>query len=435
MNDLKVADIIEDSVSSFASPALLVRKKNGDYRMCIDYRSLNKNTVKDKFPIPLIDDQLERMYGNKYFTSLDLFSGYYQVVVDKECRELTAFVTQDGHYQFRRMPFGLCNAPSVFQRLINKVLGQLRYEVAMAYLDDIIIPSKNFENGLERLKLVLDSLSNANLTLNLSKCRFFMEKITYLGFEISLNSIGPSAENVKSIVEFPRPKCVRDVRSFIGMASYFRRFIRGFALVTRPMTDLLKKNADFNWGPAEDSSFNEVKAKLTSKPILAAYNVEAPTEIQTDASALGIGGVLLQKQESGLMKPISYFSRKTTVNESRYHSYELEALAIVSTVERFRTYLIGIHFVIRTDCNSLKLLASKRDMCPRIGRWFVKLSEFNYTIEYQKGKENMIADLLSRNPIEEGSEIDADGLPVMSISVQNDWISGLQESDPEIVKI
>ena len=319
-------------------------------------------------------------------------------------------------YQFRRMPFGLCNAPSVFQRLINKVLGQLRYEVAMAYLDDIIIPSKNFENGLERLKLVLDSLSNANLTLNLSKCRFFMEKITYLGFEISLNSIGPSAENVKSIVEFPRPKCVRDVRSFIGMASYFRRFIRGFALVTRPMTDLLKKNADFNWGPAEDSSFNKVKAKLTSKPILGAYNVEAPTEIQTDASALGIGGVLLQKQESGLMKPISYFSRKTTVNESRYHSYELEALAIVSTVERFRTYLIGIHFVIRTDCNSLKLLASKRDMSPRIGRWFVKLSEFNYTIEYQKGKENMIADLLSRNHIEEGSEIDADGLPVIPIS-------------------
>jgi transposase InsO family protein len=435
VDELMRSDIVEDSSSPFASPVLLVKKKTGDVRLCIDYRAVNKVTVKDHYPIPLIDDQIDRMNDKIYFTSLDLRSGYYQVELDADSRNKTAFITPDGHYQFKRMPFGLCNAPSLFQRLINVVLGNLRYTTAMAYLDDIIIPSQTVDEGLLKLKSVLSALRDAGLTLRLDKCFFCMRRIEYLGFEISNLGIEPGRRKLKSIELFATPVDVKGVRSFMGLASYFRRFIRGFALITKPLTDLLGKNSEFIWEQKQIDAFNEIKLSLQSSPVLSVYNPESFTELHTDACAIGLGAVLLQKQKDGKMHPISYYSRKTTKDEAKYHSYELEALAIVAALERFRVYLLGIEFVIRTDCNSLKMLANKRDLSPRIGRWFVKLSEFNYKIEYHKSSQNMHADSLSRNPVYDSTETELTGLPILGITINTDWIAAMQRDSEEILLI
>ncbi|XP_076291058.1 uncharacterized protein LOC143214206 [Lasioglossum baleicum] len=434
-NDLKDADIIEDSASPYASPVLLVRKRNGEVRMCVDYRGINNLTVKDRYPLPRIDDQLDRLRGQKHYASLDLFSSYYQVLVDPKSRYKTAFVTPDGQYQFKRMPFGLCNAPSVFQRMINTVLGSLKYDIALAYLDDVIIPSMTVEEGLARLTTIFTVFREAGLTINLRKCHFFKSQIEYLGFEVSALGIQPSERKVECVRSFPTPKTARDVRSFVGLASYFRRFVKGFAFVAKPLTDLLKKNEKFIWETTQNNAFETIKRMLISKPVLTIYDHSAKTEVHTDACASGLGAVLLQQQNGKDWHPISFYSRKTTPEEAKYHSFELEALAIVCALERFRVYLIGIHFVIKTDCNSLKMLGSKRDLNPRIGRWFVKLSEFDYSIEYHTAKQNDVADVLSRNPVEEARETVVTGLPVLGIKINTDWIAAMQRADAEILAL
>lgn len=435
IEDLKTAGIIEDSKSPFASPVILVRKKTGEYRLCIDYRSLNKITVKDHFPLPRIDDQLDRLYNKKYFSSLDLMSGYYQVPMKKDSIEKTAFITPDGKYNFLRMPFGLSNAPSVFQRLLNVILGNLSYTTAMAYLDDIIIPSINVEEGLANLRLILEVIRNANLTLNLKKCTFLKTKIDYLGFTISMNNISPGEKKIKCLKEFPTPKDIRSVRSFIGLSSYFRRFVKGFAVILKPMSDLLLKDSKFEWGNSQESAFQRIKTLLTTCPVLAIYNPKARTELHTDGSSAGLGSVLLQEQPDSKLHVIAYYGRRTTKEEAKYTSIELEALAIVCSLERFRVYLIGIKFLIKTDCNSLKLLESKRDMNPRIARWFVRLSEFDYTIEHISGSINRVADSLSRYPVEEAKEMELIGLPVLGINITTDWVAAMQRNSDEILSV
>lgn len=340
--DLKKADVIEESSSPYASPIILVRKKNGEMRMCIDYRALNKNTIKDRYPMPLIDDQIDRLRGYRFFTSLDLFSGYYQVPMSRDSKEKTAFITPDGHYQFKRMPFGLCNAPAFFQRMINLILGSLDGNTAMAYLDDIISRSQTFKDGIKKLNKILIVLMSAGVTLNLKKCHFFKQKVEYLGFEISQTGIAPGTKKLNSIKSFPIPENIKAVRSFVGLASYFRRFVKGFSTIIKPMTDLLAKNKSFFWGTEQKKAFEDIKLKLTTRPILAIYNVNGKTEVHTDASQHGLGAVLLQQQGDNLMHPISYYSRKTTNDEAKYHSYELEALAIVCALEKFRVYFISL---------------------------------------------------------------------------------------------
>lgn len=435
VEELKSADVIEESASPFVSPVLLIRKKNHEMRMCMDYRAVNKATVKDKYPLPLIDDQLDRLQGQKFFTSLDLYNGYYQIPVAKDSREKTAFITRECQYQFKKMPFGLCNAPSKFQRLMNLILGNMRYDVAMAYLDDVIIPSATMDEALQRLRRVLQLFREAGLTVNIKKCHFLKKRIEYLGFDVSEKGVEPGKRKLQCIEKFPEPKDVRDVRSFIGLASYFRRFVKGFALIVKPLTDLVKKNQKFAWEDEQARAFQELKARLVSSPTLAIYDPKAPTEVHTDACSSGIAAVLLQKHSDGQWHPTAYYSRKTTEDEARYHSYELEALAIVCALERFRVYLIGIPFVIRTDCNSLKLLENKRDLSPRIGRWFVKLSEFRYKIEYQRGDSNQVADALSRNPVGESEDTAIAGFPVLEVRMNTDWVAAMQRGDPDILQV
>ncbi|CAK9806275.1 Retrovirus-related Pol polyprotein from transposon 297 [Anthophora plagiata] len=288
-------EIIRESTSPYASPIILVKKKNGEDRMCVDFRALNKITVKDRYPLPLIEDQIDRLGSGKYFTTLDMASGFYQIPIAEDSIEKTAFVTPDGHYEFRRMPFGLCNAPAVFQRAINKALGNLRNSIALVYLDDILIPSETIEEGFERLKVVLSALDKAGFSLNLKKCAFFKTKIEYLGREISAEGIRPGEAKIKSLLEAPIPENVKQVRQFMGLASYFRKFIPEFAVRTACITKLTKKDEQWRWGDEQEEARKYILKKLCTKPLLVIFDPTRETELHTDASSLGYGAILFQR--------------------------------------------------------------------------------------------------------------------------------------------
>jgi hypothetical protein len=255
IQDLLSNGIVRESESPYSSPIILVKKKSGEHRMCVDYRSLNAKTVKDRYPLPRIDDHLEEMVGCRYFTTLDLASGYHQIKMADDSIGKTAFVTPDGHYEFLRMPFGLVNAPAVFQRAINSILGQLRHHDAMAYLDDVLLPSVDFQKGLEKLRGIFALFQQAGMTFNLSKCRFLHTRLEYLGHEISARGIRPGQLKTRAISNYPKPTNVHEVRQFIGLTSYFRRFIRNFATIARPLTSLTKANEPFAWGHEQEQAF------------------------------------------------------------------------------------------------------------------------------------------------------------------------------------
>lgn len=432
VGELLANNIIRESQSAYASPIVLVRKKNNEYRLCVDYRALNKKTVKDSYPMPVIDDQLDRLSGKSYFTSLDLASGYYQIPVAEESRHITAFVTPDGHYEYMRMPFGLVNAPAVFQSMINKALGPQRFELAIPYLDDLLSTGSSYEEAFSKLEAILNLLRNANLTLNLKKCFFFQSEIEYLGYEISEAGLKPGSKKINAVSEFPKPTNVHQIRQFIGLASYFRRFVFNFASIVKPLTRLTKADISWHWGDEEDRAFEEIKSKLVVRPVLALYNPDYITEVHCDASKLGVGGILLQRpNEDSLFKPVAYFSRQTTREEAIWHSYELETMAVVLTLKKFRVYLIGLEFKVITDCNALRSTLVKRDLIPKIARWWLILQEYNFTIEYRPGHNMQHVDALSRNPVSPPTEIEVE---VLNITV-HDWLHTVQMTDPRIKHI
>ncbi|XP_048002638.1 uncharacterized protein LOC125239165 [Leguminivora glycinivorella] len=295
VDEMLAAGIIRESVSEYASPIILVRKPDGSLRMCIDYRKLNSSTIKERYPMPIIDDEISRLSGQAYFITLDLASGYYQVPIAEQSKHLTSFVTPDGQFEFNRMPFGLANAPAVFQRMMNRILGSARYTKATVYIDDLLIFGRTPDECLDRLEEVLQMLEEANLTLNLSKCSFLREKIDYLGYEISAEGVKPGEKKVQSVQNFPRPNDVHNVRQFLGLVGFFRKFIGGFAQIAYPLTKLLKKEAVWEWTSAQEEAFETLKTRLISRPILAIYDHTAELELHTDASKHGIGGILLQR--------------------------------------------------------------------------------------------------------------------------------------------
>lgn len=427
------AGILRESSSPYASPIVLVKKKTGEKRLCVDYRALNKRTKRDHYPLPLIEDQLDQLAGNSLFISLDLASGYYQIPIEKSSQEKTAFVTPDGQFEFTRMPFGLVNAPSVFQRTMNKILSEAKVKYALVYMDDILIPAQSFEQGMSRLSEVLTLLRKGGLTLKLSKCNFFMDNIDFLGFQINADGIKPGERKTEAVSKFPTPTNQHELRQFLGLAGFFRRFVKGFAIIARPLTDLLRKNCAWNWGTEHTTAFETVKTALVQRPLLALYDPHKETQVHTDASKRGIGGILLQKGDDNLYRPVSYFSRKTTPEEQRFHSFELETLAVVSSLNRFRVYLISIPFTILTDCNALRTTLTKRDLIPRVARWWVQLQEFDCEIEYRSGSNMSHADALSRNPVGEARE-ETHILDVLTIGT-DDWVATVQSSDPEIQSI
>ena len=428
VGELLAAGIVRESHSAYASPVLLVKKKTGEMRLCIDYRKLNSLTVKESHPLPRIDDQIDRLSGGVYFTSLDLKAGYHQIPVAEQSRQYTAFVVPDGQYEYCSMPFGLTNAPRVFQRFMNRVLAPVR-SCAAAYLDDILLHSADLDAALQDLESVLKVLRDEGLTLNLKKCAFLQRTASFLGFEVSAGQVKPGSRKIDAVKDFPRPVSVHNVRQFLGLTGYFRHFIKDYASKARPLTLLLQKDLTWSWGPDQENAFQALQKELCSRPVLAIYDPDLPTEVHTDASKVGLGGILMQKQTDGKLHPVAYFSRQTHGAEPNYHSYELETLAVVETLKKFRSYLLGLNFVVVTDCNSLKAAAKKKELVPRIARWWLQLLEFAFTVEYQSGDKNQAADALSRNPIEKVMRI------TMNRIVVDDWVLAGQMMDEKLQAI
>ncbi|CAG9137669.1 unnamed protein product [Plutella xylostella] len=400
VKDLLDKGVIQESESEYSSPILLVKKKNGQDRMCVDFRKLNEITVKDRFPLPRIDDHIDRLGQTKYFTSLDMATEFHQIAMEKESVPLTGFVTPEGHYEYLKMPYGLANAPVVYQRIIAKTLRDfIEPGDALVYIDDVLLLSGSVERGFVLLRQVLKTLTAAGFSINLAKCSFLCTEIEYLGRTISEGQVRPSAQKVAALVESPKPKNVKQVRQFIGLASYFRRYIPGFATKTACITKLTQKGVDFEWGDEQERVRREIIEYLTNEPVLAIYDPKLRTEVHTDASSIGYGAVLIQVHETGHKRVVAYFSRRTQGAESKYHSKDLETLAVVKALQHFRHYLIGLEFTVVTDCNVLKLTQHKKDLLPRVCRWWAYLQDFNFSLEYRKGSNLAHADYLSRNPV------------------------------------
>lgn len=365
--------------------------------MCVDYRALNKITVRDRFPLPVIEDCLEYLGGKKYFSTLDLKSGFHQVPMHGDSIPLTSFVTPLGQYEYIYMPFGLANAPPVFQRIINQILQRLiREKKIVVFLDDINIATKTLEEHRTILGEVLIALALAGLILNFDKCKFAYEEIVYLGYVVNSRGIKPNEEHLRAIREFPVPRNTKEAQCCYGLFSYFRRFVKNFSNIARPISALTRKDAIFNWSKECTDAFEFLKKQLTEAPILCIFDPNKETELHTDASSRGFGAGILQKQDDKRFHPVAWFSKCTTPAESKYHSFELETLAIVYALKRFRMFLEGIPFTIVTDCNSLTLTLNKKLINPRIARWALELENFDYKIKHRKGEQMAHVDALSR---------------------------------------
>ena len=397
INEMLEKKVVEPSNSPWAAPVVLVTKKDGSTRFCVDYRKLNDITKKDAYAIPRIEDSINSLAGAKLFSTLDLTSGYWQVELDDEAKDKCSFTSWHGLYTFRVMPFGLCNAPATFQRLMENVLAGLQFEILLLYLDDIIVFSNSVDQMIKRLTIVFQRLRTAGLKLKPSKCHLFQREVEYLGYKVSEQGVQTSDDKVKAIREWPTPTNVTEVRSFLGLASYYRRFVQNFSEVARPLTKLTEKGRTFEWDSENDVAFDTLKRNLIDAPILAYPSLGDPFIVDVDASFFGIGGVLSQVQ-NGVERVISYSSRTLSKAERNYCVTRKELLAVVHFVKHFRPYLYGGHFTLRTDHSSLRWLLNFKEPEGQLARWMEVLGEYDFTIIHRPGKKHGNADGLSRRP-------------------------------------
>ena len=396
INEMLDADVIKRSRSPWSFPVVIVDKKDGSKRFCVDFRKLNQITKKNSYPLPLIDDILALLGKAKFFTSLDLKSGYWQVAMDEKDKEKTDFACHKGLFEFNVMPFGLSNAPAVFQELMSVVLQGCN-DFATAYLDDIMVFSSTLEEHLKHLSIIFGKLRQHNLKLKLKKCSFLQLETNYLGFVISEEGIKPDEKKIEAIKSLPVPTCVREVRSFIGMCSYYRRFIPNFSQIAEPIIALTRKYAHFKWSDTHQRAFEYLKDSLTAVPLLVYPDSNKPYVLYTDSSDTCIGACLTQECD-GDEKPIYYLSHKLSRSQCKWSVVEKEAFAIHFALQKLDNYLHNSQFVIRTDHKPLKYLLESPMQNKKIQLWALSMSGYNCTIEYIAGTTNTCADLLSRHP-------------------------------------
>ena len=383
---------IRPSSSPYGSPILFVKKKDGGMRMCVDYRAVNKMTVRNSYPLPRIDDLLDKMTGASIFSCLDLQQAYHQIRLNQDDIPKTAFTTPQGLYEYMVLPFGLSNAPSTFQAVINSILGPELRHCCLVYLDDIVVFSKTPEEHLHHLQMVLAKLQSAKLYAKLSKCRFALSSIKYCGHVLDAKGVLPDPDKVQAVLDWPTPVDVHQVRQFVGLAQYFRKFMQAFPVMIAPLTGLFKKGVEFNWNSACQRSFQQIKTALTSVPCLKLPDPDEPFTVITDASGIGVGGILMQQG-----RPVAFEGRKLTDTEKKWSATEQEMLGVVYHLDKWRCYLEGVHFTVVTDHQPNTWFASQKQLSPRQARWYEKLRSFDFTWEYRPGRLNA-ADPLSRNP-------------------------------------
>ena len=411
--------IIQKSSSPYASPVVIVRKKDNSIRLCVDYRRLNAKTKPDAYPLPRIDDSLDALGGAKLFSTLDLASGYHQVAMKDKDREKTAFITPFGLYEYLRMPMGLSTAPATFQRLMQTTMNDLVFQIMLVYLDDLLVYSKNFTEHLERLQIVFNRLREVGLKLNPKKCNFAKASVEYLGYTVSREGIATSDSKIRAVNDWPTPRTLRDLRGFLGFASYYRRFVEGFAKKAQPLNQLVsltyqkeknrkrkskEQSVVEGWTKDCQKAFNDLKTALTTAPVLGYADYNLPFILETDASFEGLGAVLSQDQPEG-RRVVAYASRSlrpTERNMKNYSSMKLELLALKwAMCEKFCHYLLGGHTTVFTDNNPLSHLQTTAKLGAVEQRWAAELACFDFSIKYRSGRENRNADALSRHPVEQ----------------------------------
>jgi hypothetical protein len=426
--DLLEKGMIRPSKSPFGAPVLFVKKSDGALRMCMDYRALNKLTVKNRYPLPRIDDMFDQLQGAKVFSKIDKRDAYHQVRIREEDIPKTAFRTRYGHYEWLVLPFGLTNAPATYQTLSNHIFRPYLDKFCVVYLDDILIYSRSIEDHIEHLRLVLNVLREHKLYAKLTKCEFMKEEMLFLGHKVSSEGISPEPSKQEAILNWERPKNIKQIQSFLGLANYYRRFIKNYSHEANPMVKLLKKYTTFHWGPEQDDSFQRLKHLLSTAPVLRIAQPQKPFVIHVDASDNAIGCVM-QQEFDGKLHPISYESYTLKPAETRYPIRERELLAIVHALRVWRVYLHGSSITVKTDHESLKYLMTMKTLTPRLARWIDAIAEFDIDIQYLPGKLNKVADALSRRQIYEITVLNPDThRRIKTALTSDDYAMGIKEN-------
>ena len=393
------AKMISPSASEWCAPVVLIKKKDGTPRFCIDYRRLNDVTVKDSYPLPRIDDALDLLGKSLYLSTLDFATGYYQVPLAEEDRKKTAFTTRSGVYEWNVMPMGLCNAPATFQRVMDVLLTGMSWEMCLCYIDDIIVFSPTFEQHLLDLDRVFNKLEEVGLKLRAEKCAFCKKELLYLGFVLTRDGVHTNPKLISAVVECEAPKDVKGVQRFIGLTGYYRRFVDKFSHIAHPLIRLMREDVEFEWTPECQVAFEELKKRLVTAPILVYPDFEKGFKLEVDASAVGLGGVLSQKGDDGHDHVVAYWSSAVPRRQRHFTSTELECMAIHHGIKHFRPYLWGRKFEIVTDHNSLKWLMNLKNPTPKLQRWSLDLTEYEFSITHRPGRVHNNADALSRPPV------------------------------------
>lgn len=427
-------NIIEESYSPFAAPVTLAFKKedNKRSRLCIDFRDLNKIVVPQAQPFPLIEDLVIKTRNSTYFTTLDINSAFWSIPLRIEDRQKTAFVTQEGHYQWTCLPFGLKTSPAIFQRILGNILRKHKLtDFAVNYIDDILIFSKSFSEHVQHLTLLLEAIKKEGFRLKFKKCTFASDSVKYLGHIIQKNTISPIRDNLVSIKDFPVPNCQKNIRQFLGKINFYHEYIPNRSIILDPLHNLLRKNQTFTWSSDCQKSFETIKQLLCSKPILEIFDNNLPINIYTDASLEGIGAVLKQIQPNGIEKPVAYFSKKLNQVQKKKKAIYLECLAIKEAIRYWQFWLIGKSFTVYSDHKPLENLNIRSRTDDELGDLTYYLSQYDFKIKYTPGRENIEADCLSRNPVLSANGDLDDTLKIVNLIKLTDIISD-QEKNEEL---